>query len=214
VDDGNFVLDPQAPQLVSVAGIIGVGKTTLAKNLAEILPGEVLFEPYNTNPFLPEVYAGRHEFALDSQLYFLVNRAKQLDPHALARDKVFVTDYVFDKEMIYARRLLSPVQLALYEALYEPIAQRVAMPVLVIYLQDTPAHCLQRIHGRNRPYEQGITLEFLEALDGDYRRLFEGWKACPVLRVPASRLTGYHAPVIEHLVLQIRAYLAAEVKKG
>ena len=212
VDDGNFVLDPQVPQLISVAGIIGVGKTTLAKKLAEVLPGEVLFEPYNTNPFLPEVYAGKRELALDSQLYFLVNRARQLDPDTLGRDKVFVTDYVFDKEMIYARRLLNPVQLALYETIYRPFAQRVATPVLVIYLEDTPAHCLQRIRGRNRPYEQGITLTFLEALDSDYRRLFDGWNACPVLRVPATRLTGYDEAVVEHLVVQVRAYLAAGVK--
>jgi deoxyguanosine kinase len=214
VDDGNFILDPQVPQLISVAGIIGVGKTTLAQKLAEVLPGEVLFEPYSTNPFLPEVYAGRDEFALDSQLYFLVNRAKQLDPDALPRDRVFVTDYVFEKEMIYARRLLNPVQSALYESIYGPFAQRAATPVLVVYLHDTPAQCLQRIHGRNRPYEQGITLEFLEALDRDYQRLFEGWKACPVLRVPATRLTGYSAAVLDHLVLQVRAYLAAEVKTG
>jgi deoxyguanosine kinase len=213
VDDGNFVLDPQAPQLISVAGIIGVGKTTLAKKLAEVLPGEVLFEPYNTNPFLPEVYAGKQELALDSQLYFLVNRAKQLDPDALSRDKVFVTDYVFEKEMIYARRLLNPVQLALYKTIYRPFAQRAAAPVLVIYVHDTPANCLQRIHGRNRPYEQGITLEFLEALDSDYRRLFDGWKACPVLRVPAVRLTGYQGSVVEHLVVQVKAYLAVQVKK-
>lgn len=212
VDGGNFILDPQVPQLISVAGIIGVGKTTLAKKLAEVLPGEVLFEPYNTNPFLPEVYAGKHELALDSQLYFLVNRTRQLDPDALPRDKVFLTDYVFDKEMIYARRLLNPVQLALYEAIYGPFARRVATPILVVYLQDTPAQCLERIHARNRPYEQGITLDFLEALNGDYRRLFDGWKACPVLRMPATRLTGYDEAVIEHLILQVRAYLAAEAR--
>jgi deoxyguanosine kinase len=212
VDDGNFTLDPQVPQLISVAGIIGVGKTTLAQKLAEVLPGEVLFEPYSTNPFLPQVYAGKHELALDSQLYFLLSRAKQLDPDALSRDKVIVTDYVFDKEMIYARRLLNPVQLALYESIYSPFARRVATPVLVIYLQDTPANCLQRIHGRNRPYEQEITLAFLEGLDSDYRRLFDGWKVCPVLRVPAARLTGYHESVVQHLVLQVKAYLAAEAE--
>jgi deoxyguanosine kinase len=212
IDSANFLLDPQAPQLVSVAGIIGVGKTTLAEKLAEVLPGAVLFEPYNTNPFLPEVYAGRQELALDSQLYFLVNRAEQLDPDLLSRDRVFVTDYVFDKEMIYARRLLNPVQLALYETIYPPFAQRAATPLLVIYLEDTAAHCLQRIHRRRRPYEQRITLEFLEALDRDYRRLFDDWKACPVLRVPTARLTGYNEAVVEHLVLQVKAYLAGEVR--
>ena len=208
---GNFVVDPEAPQLVSVAGIIGVGKTTLAKKLAEVLHGEVLYEPYGTNPFLPQVYAGKCELALDSQLYFLVNRTEQLDRNTLPRHKVFVTDYVFDKELIYARRLLNAEQLRLYETIFQPFAARVATPVLVIYLQDSPQACLERIHSRNRPYEQRIALEFLQALDQDYRRLFAGWKACPVIRIPASRLTGYSEAVVEHVALQVRAYIAAGV---
>jgi 2-amino-4-hydroxy-6-hydroxymethyldihydropteridine diphosphokinase len=205
---GNFVLDPSVPQVVSVAGVIGVGKTTLARKLAEALAGEVLFEPYDTNPFLSQVYAGQCELALDSQLYFLVNRARQLDPEALPRDKVFVTDYVFHKEQIYAKRCLDPLQLELYQSIYPAFAQRVARPVLVIYLQDAPARCLERIHGRNRPYEQRISLEFLEGLDRDYETLFADWKLCPVIRMPAARLTGYGDEVVEHLVLQVKAYLA------
>ncbi len=209
---GNFVLDPNVPQLVSVAGIIGVGKTTLARKLAEVLAGKLLLEPYGTNPFLSEVYAGKCELALDSQLYFLVNRTKQLDAGTLPRDKVVVADYVFHKEQIYARRCLDPVQLELYQSIYPAFAQRVALPVLVIYLQDTPANCLERIHRRNRPYEQRISLTFLEALYRDYEDLFAGWKLCPVLRVPAARLTGYHEAVVERLVRQVRAYIAAEAQ--
>jgi len=208
---GNFVVDPEAPQLVSVAGIIGVGKTTLAKKLADVLPGEVLYEPYGTNPFLPQVYAGKWELALDSQLYFLVNRTEQLDRNILPRHKVFITDYVFDKELIYARRLLNAEQLKLYETIFQPFATRVATPVLVIYLQDSPQACLERIHSRNRPYEQRISLEFLQALDQDYRKLFADWKACPVIRIPAPRLTGYSEAVVEHVVRQVRAYIAAGV---
>ncbi|OHB67464.1 MAG: 2-amino-4-hydroxy-6-hydroxymethyldihydropteridine diphosphokinase, partial [Planctomycetes bacterium RBG_13_62_9] len=139
---GSFILNPNAPQLISVSGIIGVGKTTLAKKLGEVLHCDVLFEPYDTNPFLPEVYAGKCELALDSQLYFLVHRAQQLDRDILPPGRVFVTDYVFDKEMIYAKRLLNPVQLELYERIYRPFAQKVATPAVVVYLQDSPANCL------------------------------------------------------------------------
>jgi deoxyguanosine kinase len=209
---GNFILDPDVPQLISVAGIIGVGKTTLAKKLGEVLRAPVLFEPYDTNPFLREVYAGKCELALDSQLYFLVHRTEQIGRDVLPPGRIAVTDYVFDKEMIYARRLLNPTQLELYESIYRPFAQRVTTPALVIYLQDSPANCLQRIHRRNRPYEQGVGIEFLEALDGDYRQMFAGWKACPVIRVPASRLTGYAEAVVEHLVLQVRAYIATKAE--
>jgi deoxyguanosine kinase len=209
---GSFVLDPEAPQLISVAGIIGVGKTTLAKKLGEVLRATVLFEPYDTNPFLPEVYAGKCELALDSQLYFLVHRMEQIGRDVLPPGRIAVTDYVFDKEMIYARRLLDPTQLKLYESIYRPFAERVTTPGLVVYLQDSSASCLQRIRQRDRPYEQGITIEFLEALDGDYRRLFAGWKACPAIRMPASRLTGYADAVIEHLVLQVKAYIAEKAE--
>ncbi len=207
LNGGSFVLDPETPQLVSVAGVIGVGKTTLAKKLGEVLRAPVLFEPYDTNPFLPEVYAGKSELALDSQLYFLVFRSQQLGKEALSPGRATVTDYVFDQERIYARRLLNPTQLALYESIYPPFAQRATTPALVIWLQDSPTACLERIRRRSRPYEQGVTLAFLEALDGDYRRMFDGWKACPVLRVPAARLTGYGDAVVEHLVLQVKAYI-------
>lgn len=205
---GSFMLDPTRPQLVSVAGVIGVGKTTVARKLSEALQDEALFEPYDTNPFLPQVYAGKCELALDSQLYFLVNRARQISRDKLPPGKVFVTDYVFEKELIYARRLLDADQLKLYESIYPPFAERVARPVVAVYLQETPQACLERIHRRNRPYEQQITLEFLEALDRDYRRLFDGWTACPVIRVRASTLTGYSKPVVGHLVRQVAAYLA------
>lgn len=209
---GNFLLDPRAPRLICVAGVIGVGKTTLAKKLAEMLPATVLFEPYDTNPFLAQVYAGKAELALDSQLYFLVNRAEQVRPENLPPSDVFVTDYIFDKELIYARRLLNSQQLRLYETIYPPFAQKTATPALVIYLQDTPAHCLGRIHSRNRPYEQRMTLDFLELLDRDYKRLFAGWNACPVLRIPTTRLTGYADAVVEHVARQVQAYLPAETK--
>jgi deoxyguanosine kinase len=206
---GNFLPDPQGPRLVSVAGVIGVGKTTLARKLAEVLPATVLSEPYDTNPFLQQVYAGKAELALDSQLYVLVHRAGQLDPDRLPTDRVFVTDYVFDKELIYARRLLDGAQLKLYESIYPPFAEKAATPSVVVYLEDSPGNCLSRIHSRNRPYEQRMRREFLEALDEDYKRLFAGWKASPVIRVPASRLTGYADDVVAHLVRQVRAYFPA-----
>ncbi len=207
---GSFIIHPDAPQLVSVAGIIGAGKTTLARKLADVLQGGLLLEPYDTNPFLPEVYAGKCELALDSQLYFLVSRAEQLGRDMLARAQIFVTDYVFDKELIYARLLLNAEQRCLYESIYQPFARRVTTPALVIYLEDAPQNCLQRIHQRNRPYEQRITIDFLETLDREYRRLFAGWKVSPVIRMPTSTLTGYDEAVVKHAVRQVKAYIAWE----
>lgn len=209
VAGGSFALDSSAPQLVSVAGLIGVGKTTLVNRLAPALEAEVLLEPYDTNPFLPEVYAGKSELALDSQLYFLVGRAGQLDPDALSSGRVVLTDYLFEKELIYARRLLDAEQLRLYERIYPAFVDGVAAPTLVVYLQDAPENCLERIRRRNRPYEQRIELSFLEALRADYEQLLAGWKKCPVVRLPAGKVILDDEASLAHLALQVKAYVAA-----
>jgi deoxyadenosine/deoxycytidine kinase len=185
----DFALDPDKPQLVSIAGNIGVGKTTLAKKLVGLLGCELLLEPYDENPFLPDVYAGKKELALDSQLFFLTGRARQLDPNKLETGRICISDYIFDKELIYARRLLDAKQLALYEEIYPPFAAQAAAPALVIYMRDPAQNCLERIHRRNRPYEQQIELQFLQKLDSDYERLFEQWKSCPVIRISTSQST-------------------------
>ncbi|TKJ37034.1 MAG: 2-amino-4-hydroxy-6-hydroxymethyldihydropteridine diphosphokinase [Planctomycetes bacterium B3_Pla] len=197
----DFTLNSELPQLVSIAGNIGVGKTTLAGKLAKRFGCKVLLEPYDTNPFLPEVYAGKKELALDSQLYFLTSRVEQLGPGVLAEGQIYISDYVFDKELVYARRLLDEQQFALYEDIYRPLAAKVSAPVLVIYMCDSPQDCLDRIHSRNRPYEQQIRLQFLETLSSDYERLFGGWKACPVIRVPKAEDVD-----VEHLTDQIKCY--------
>jgi deoxyadenosine/deoxycytidine kinase len=204
----DFVLNPDCPQLVSVAGIIGVGKTTLAKTLSNYFDCELLLEPYDTNPFLPGVYAGKRELALDSQLYFLTSRTHQLGRDVLPPGQLAVSDYVFDKERIYARRLLNSEQLELYRKLYQPCSAQVTAPALVIYLRDSPQKCLERIHQRNRPYEQRIQLQFLEALSSDYQRLFADWKICPVIRLSMSQFDCMRDGDIEHLARQIKCYVA------
>jgi len=204
----DFVPNPDTPQLVSVAGVIGVGKTTLAEKLANSLGYELLLEPYDKNPFLPEVYAGKKELALDSQLYFLNSRIEQLNPQAFPAGRIAVSDYIFDKELIYARCLLNHQQLTLYEKSYRPAAAKVATPVLVIYLHDSAKKCLDRIHTRNRPYEQAIGQQFLEKLGADYERLFADWKLCPLIRISMSNFDCNRNGDIERLTNQIRSYVA------
>jgi 2-amino-4-hydroxy-6-hydroxymethyldihydropteridine diphosphokinase len=197
----NFAQDPDKPQLVSVAGNIGVGKTTLAKKLAVRFGCELLLEPYDKNPFLPDVYAGRKELALDSQLFFLTSRAVQLDTNRLKAGRICISDYVFDKERIYSKRLLDVQQLDLYEKVFPPFADQVNSPALVIYMRDPAANCLQRIRSRNRPYEQQIELKFLQELDSDYEQLFKQWRTCPVIRISTSQGTD-----ADSLANQIKYY--------
>jgi 2-amino-4-hydroxy-6-hydroxymethyldihydropteridine diphosphokinase len=103
LNGGDFTLMPDRPQLISIAGNIGAGKTTLTKILAGAFNGRAIFEAYDTNPFLAKVYAGNHDLALDSQLYFLFTRLEQLNPASLEKGKPVITDYLFQKEQIYAK---------------------------------------------------------------------------------------------------------------
>ena len=204
----NFVPNPNLPQLVSVAGIIGVGKTTVTKKLSDLLGCKRLLEAYDKNPFLSDVYAGKKELALDSQLFFLTHRAEQLNHNALAQGQIALSDYVFDKELIYARRLLNAQQLDSYEKIYPTSSTKITAPVLVIYLTDSVQNCLQRIHKRNRPYEQKIEPKFLENLSSDYEHLFSNWKTCPVIRKQMSKPDYTKDAGTDHLANQIRSYVA------
>ncbi len=208
LNGADFMLNPGLPQLISVAGVIGVGKTTLTQKLSELLGCKTLFEAYDTNPFMPDVYAGQKKAALDSQLFFLTSRTEQLNPAVLTPGRIVVSDYVFGKELIYAKQLLNPRQLVLYEKIYQPLHTMVAEPALVIYLQDSMGNCLERIHKRNRPYEQKIELQFLEALNCGYERLFRDWKTCPVICKQTSEFDCTQNSDIEHLANQIKSYVA------
>jgi deoxyguanosine kinase len=208
LNGADFVLNPDVPQLISIAGIIGVGKTTLAQKLSEALNSKILFEPYDTNPFLPAVYAGNKDLALDSQLYFLTNRINQLNPDNLAKGQIIISDYIFNKEMIYAKRLLDDRQFNLYQEIYKHLRTNIAQPVLVLYLTDSAENCLDRIHQRSRPYEQKIQPEFLKALAADHENLFTQWTICPVIRIQKSKFDCRKYERITHLIKQIKAYVA------
>jgi 2-amino-4-hydroxy-6-hydroxymethyldihydropteridine diphosphokinase len=208
LNNTDFVLNPNLPQLISVAGIIGVGKTTLAKKLSNILDCKCILEAYDKNPYLPDVYAGKKELALDSQLFFLTSRVAQLNHHSLKAGEILFADYVFDKELIYAKHLLNAEQLALYHTIHKQIISDIAAPVLVIYLIDSVENCLKRIHGRNRPYEQKIQPQFLDSLSRGHDELFADWKKCPVIRLSKSEFDYMRDENVQRLANQIRSYIA------
>jgi deoxyguanosine kinase len=203
----NFVLRADVPQLICVAGIIGVGKTTLAGELSRALRCRLVPEAYDTNPFMPEVYAGKKELALDSQLHFLTSRTEQLNKRVLSPGQVVISDYIFEKENIYAARLLNAEQQDLYQRISRHLSGNVATPVLVMYLRDSTEKCLERIQRRNRPYEQKIELQFLKNLDSDYEKLFTDWSICPVIREKPCTLDRL-AQGVEDLANQAKSYVA------
>jgi len=210
LNNHSFAFHPELPRLISIAGLIGVGKTTLTEKLAKFLNADTILEPYDENPFLPELYRGNVSAALDSQLFFLTARAEQLDKDALAPARTRITDYAFAKELIYAKIFLNSDQLRLYEKIYPPFADRVASPSLFVYLEDSPSNCLERIHSRNRPYEQNITLDFLRRFSNEYDNLYRTWSDSPRLRLSASQVHRSGEPGLGALAREINFYLAGK----
>lgn len=183
----DFYRDPARPQLISIAGLIGVGKTTLAGQLAEGLKATVIREKYDDNPYLPEVYAGNKNVVLDSELFFLSSSAAQLRRDRLKPGQGYISDYVFDKALVYASSWLDAEELDSYKRHYACVVELVAKPTVVIYLNDTVQACLDRIHRRNRPYEQHIEPFFLNDLKQKYDALYANWMICPVIRLDAGQ---------------------------
>jgi len=203
----NFYIDDDRPKLVSVAGVIGAGKTTLAEGLRNIFGFHLIKEAYDSNPFLAKVYAGQKSFALDSQLYFLLSRCEQLKRENLSADADSVSDYIMEKEMIYARLWLDSVQFELYSKINAVMSRTVAQPCVVVYLKSSSAGCLKRIKQRSRAYEQDIDLNFLEKLHSGYEKLFETFVRCPVITVDAEAVDFRQKEQVEELGKKINYYI-------
>ena len=206
----NFYFDVNRPQLVSIAGVIGAGKTTLAKGLSDILGFKLIKEAYEANPFLKRVYAGERAVALDSQLYFLLSRCEQLKANGLAPNQTAVSDYIMDKEMIYARIWLDEVQLEMYKKINAVMSKTVAEPALAVYLKLSAANCLERIKRRNRPFEQKIDLQFLEKLHIGYEELFAGFNRCPVVMIDAGSFDFRQSQQVEQFGRKINYYIGRD----
>ena len=207
LNGNDFFIDEQNPQLISVAGVIGVGKTTLATALAEKLSCELILEQYEENPFLADVYAGKTDLALDSELFFLNSSASQFAPADFTPAKTYVSDFMFYKAVAYAKLWLSEKQFAEYQNHYKRIAEAVVKPSLIIYLCDKSENCLDRIHKRHRPYEQDIEIEFLDRLQAQHESLFKGWPVCPIMQLSVSDFDARDETQVETIAEEIKNYL-------
>ena len=206
----DFYFDVAHPRLISIAGVIGAGKTTLAEGLRDVFGFRLIKEAYDTNPFLAKVYAGQKSLALDSQLYFLLSRCQQLRPDSFVPDSIAVSDYIMDKEMIYARIWLDAVQFEIYRKINAVMSKTVAAPAIAIYLKLSPQKCLERIRKRSRSYEQGIDLSFLEKLHIGYEKLFETFDRCPVITLDADSVDFRQKQQIEQFGKKINYYIGRD----
>lgn len=178
----------ERPRYIAVEGPIGVGKTTLARILAERLEGRLVLEQADENPFLPGFYADWHKHAFQAQVFFLLSRFQQ--QQALFQQDLFsrstVADYLFAKDGIFAALTLVPDELALYQRVYDLLRPRVVRPDLVIYLQARVEVLAARIKRRARDYERGMDTGYLEALAKAYNDFFFHYEDTPLLVVNTS----------------------------
>jgi deoxyguanosine kinase len=175
----------KAPGYIAVEGPIGVGKTSLVKRLAESLGYETLLEDAKTNPFLDDFYQSPRAMAFQTQVYFLLQRARQLR-QLVAAPKQLVADFLLDKDPLFAAITLSEPELALYEEIYQQLHLNAPAPDLVIYLQAPPETLLERIHKRGIRSESYITKTYVESLNTAYSELFHYYNKAPVLIVNAA----------------------------
>lgn len=177
-----------APRFIVVEGPIGVGKTSLARRLADSLSGELVLEHLTENPFLERFYRSGRTAALPAQLFFLFQRARQLDELRQADlfAPVRVADFLIDKDRLFAELNLDREELALYTQIYDRLDIEAPVPDLVVYLQASVDTLLQRIARRGIPYERLIDRRYLERLTEAYARHFHSYDDAPLLIVNAS----------------------------
>ena len=181
---------PTPHRYVVIEGPIGVGKTSLVRRLGRSFGSELVLEQDAENPFLERFYRNPRAVAFQTQLYFLFQRARQLQDLRQADlfERVRVADYMLEKDRLFARLTLDDEEFALYEQVYERLAIDAPLPDLVVYLQAPVDVLLERIARRGIDYEQQIERRYLERLTEGYARFFLEYDAAPVLIVNAAEI--------------------------
>ena len=192
---------------IVIEGPLGVGKTTLAMMLAEKLTGQTLMEDVEENPFLLKFYQDPKKYAFQTQIFFLLRRyrmAMEIGQIDLFK-RITISDYLFDKDRIFARANLDDDEFWLYEQLFQILKKRISPPDLVIFLQANTEILMERIRRRNRKYERSISFKYLERINRAFNEFFFHFSECPLLVVNASEIDFVHVPEdFEDLVDQIR----------
>ncbi len=175
---------------IAIEGVIGAGKTSLAKMISEKLSAKLVLESFEDNPFLEKFYKNPRRYALHTQMYFLMSRYKQL--LELRQDDLFhnyiISDYIFEKDKIFAYLNLADDELELYEKMVSFIERNLQTPDLVIYLQSTVERLMANINKRGRPAEKQMSETYISDLNEAYNYFFFRFKASRVMIVNATEI--------------------------
>lgn len=196
---------------LAIEGAIGVGKTTLARLLGQELGTELLLEVFEENPFLSSFYADRERYAFQTQIFFLLSRYRQqhqVIQQTLAESPL-VSDYTFAKDRLFAELNLANDELAMYRRVHAILAEKIALPDLVIYLRASTGVLMERIAVRDRSYERGMSRDYIDRLHIAYERFFASYADAPVLAIDTDDLDYVRdAEALVYVVGRARSALA------
>jgi deoxyguanosine kinase len=177
---------------VAIEGVIGVGKTTLARLLQPAFDAEIILEVFEENPFLSDFYSDRERYAFQTQIFFLLSRYHQQRRtvhEMVATGKNVIADYTFAKDSLFARINLKGDELDMYYKVHEALAEKIQKPDLLVYLQATTDTLMQRIAQRDRPYERRMERAYIHELNLAYDDFFsKPFDHTPVLTIDSNEL--------------------------
>ena len=187
----------------AIEGVIGVGKTTLARLLRPMFESEILLEIFEENPFLSDFYSDRDRYAFQTQIFFLLSRYHQQRrtvPDLLAAGKSLISDYTFAKDALFARINLKGDELEMYYKVHEALGEKIPKPDLIVYLRAATSVLMQRIESRDRPYERNMERDYIDRLNRAYEDFFaRPYDGSAVLVIDTNALNIVQNP--EHLKL-------------
>jgi deoxyguanosine kinase len=195
---------------IAIEGVIGVGKTTLARLLQPAFDADLLLEVFEENPFLSDFYADRARYAFQTQIFFLLSRYRQQRhtiPAILETGRTLLSDYTFAKDSLFAGINLTGDELTIYHQVHEALAEKISRPDLLVYLRASTDTLMQRIAMRDRSYERNMERGYIEELNHAYEQFFsQPYDNTPVLTFDTDPLdfvhnTG-HLKLIENRIRQ------------
>ena len=189
---------------IAIEGVIGVGKTTLARLLQPAFEADLLLEVFEENPFLSDFYSDRARYAFQTQIFFLLSRYQQQRRGVttiLNAGKSLLSDYTFAKDSLFARINLKGDELEMYKRVHQALAEKISMPNLLVYLRADTDVLMQRIALRDRSYERNIERSYIDELNRAYEEFFSRpYDDTPVLTIDSNPLDFVHFPEHLHLI--------------